>query len=65
GKIHTHPDIETIAKLIYTHKDIKKNLYFNYETKVSKWICTEEMKKNFNLEVVVGNGSTPLNIAVD
>lgn len=65
GNKHMHPDIESLAKLIYMNKDINKEFYFNYETRASKWICTEEMKKSFNLEVVVGNGSLPLNIAVD
>jgi len=65
GKNHTHPDLETIAKLIYMHKDMKKDFYFNYETKASKWICVEEMKKSFNLDVVIGNGSAPINIVID
>lgn len=65
GNKHTHPNLESLAKLIYMNKDISKEFYFNYETKASKQICTEEIKKSFNLEVVVGNGSTPLNIAVD
>lgn len=65
GNKHTHPDLESLARLIYMNKDMNKELYFNYETKVSKWICTEEMKNTFNLEVVVGDGSSPLNIIID
>ncbi|MBB4825592.1 beta-lactamase superfamily II metal-dependent hydrolase [Sporosarcina luteola] len=64
GKNHSHPDLETIAKLIYMHKDMK-NFYFNYETEASKWICVEEMKKRFNLEVFIGNGNSPINIVID
>lgn len=65
GNKHKHPDLESIARLIYINKDINKELYFNYETKVSKWISTEEMKNAFNLDVIVGNGSLPLNIVIN
>lgn len=65
GNKHTHPNLESLAKLMYMNKDMSKRFYFNYETNASEWICTDEMKKSFNLEVVVGNGSVPLNIAVD
>lgn len=65
GNKHSHPNLESLAKLIYMNKDTNKEFYFNYETKASRWICKEEMKENFNLEVIVGNGSLPLNITVD
>ncbi len=65
GNKHTHPDLESLAKLIYMNQDINKEFYFNYETKASKWLSTKEMKKSFNLEIVEGNSSTPLNVAVD
>ncbi len=65
GRKHAHPNVETLAKLIFANKDMKKELYFNYETSTSKWICSEEIKNIYNLEVVVGNGSSPMNIVVD
>lgn len=65
GNTHTHPDLESLSRLIYMNKDTNKELYFNYETKVSNWISTEEIKNAFNLEVVVGDGSSPLNIVID
>jgi len=65
GNKHTHPNVEALAKLIYTNKEIKKEFYFNYETKASKWIDSEGIKKSFNLEVIVGNGFSPLNVVID
>lgn len=64
GNKHAHPDLESLARLIYTNKDISKKFYFNYETKASKWISAEKIKDIFNLEVFVGDGSTPLNIPI-
>lgn len=36
GNNHTHPNLESLAKLIYMNKDMSKEFYFNYETIASK-----------------------------
>lgn len=64
GNKHNHPNIESLAKIVYTHKEINKEFYFNYETEASDWISIEEIKKNFNLKVINGNGSSPLEVFI-
>lgn len=65
GKNQTHPDLESLAKIIYMHRNIKKKFFFNYKVKASKWISTEEIKKSFNLDVSVGDGTSPIDIVID
>lgn len=52
GKSHGHPHLETLARIIVINKDIKTNIYFNYDLKnIPAWFTDEihEKYKNINL----------------
>lgn len=61
GSNHSHPDFESLAKIIYHQKNPKK-LVFNYNTNNAKKIDNAEWMKKYNYNIHISDGSKPTKI---
>lgn len=61
GLQHGHPNIETLARIVCRPTEVKRNLYFNYETEVSnKMSDTIFMDRyKYSVEIVKGDKYIP------
>lgn len=57
GYKHGHPDIEPLAKIVYSQKSNSKTLVFNYETAISKIFNRSSWKEEYNYSVRVSDGT--------
>lgn len=47
GKVHNHPDLETLARIIFSNKDKYINIYFNYEIiNIPNWFI-KDLETNY------------------
>lgn len=56
---HSHPDFETVAKIIYHQKGFKK-IIFNYKTKTSELVDNTNWKEKYNYNVEIADGTKPV-----
>lgn len=56
GDKHLHPDIESLAKILYFHYKVPKKFYFNYETATSKRLNSEMLCDRYNYHRYTGTG---------
>ncbi len=64
GKRYGHPDIGTIAKIIKSNHNMKK-IYFNYPHEFIQNLQNETLKKEFNYNIIVGDGKDSIKIEVN
>ncbi|MEJ8553535.1 MBL fold metallo-hydrolase [Tepidibacter sp. Z1-5] len=64
GEKHNHPNKEVIAKILQCNKE-KKTLYFNYPLDICNDINKNMLQENYNYSIVIGNGTSSLQIEVD
>lgn len=62
GKKHNHPDLAGIAKVILLQRQIKKRMFFNYETEASKFLLDDELQETYNYDVILGKENEILEI---
>lgn len=55
---YSHPDFESLAKIIY-HQKNPKTLVFNYKTNTAKKVDNIAWKRKYNYKVHISDGSTP------
>ncbi|MFC4557315.1 MBL fold metallo-hydrolase [Virgibacillus kekensis] len=62
GDKHLHPDLEAIAKIIYSHSKVPKKFYFNYETLTSKQLNETSLRNQYNYGQIIGSGERAIEI---
>lgn len=60
---HSHPDFESLAKIIY-HQKKHKSLIFNYKTSTAQKIDNDLWKKSYNYNILISDGSSPIEIII-
>jgi len=62
GHKHSHPDCQTIIKLLFANSQLEKQLYFNYETSASRVFESKELKEKYNYGIVTGDDEKPITV---
>jgi beta-lactamase superfamily II metal-dependent hydrolase len=62
GKIHNHPHLETIARIVTRPTNNQKTLYFNYPIAIIPTIDNIKWKTKYNYNIVISDGDKPLKI---
>lgn len=57
---YSHPDIQSLSKLIYYQKDHQKKFIFNYVTKISELMKNKDWKEKYNYEILVPSDDVPM-----
>jgi beta-lactamase superfamily II metal-dependent hydrolase len=60
GKIHNHPDRETIARIITKETGYTKELYFTYQLDSIQEFKNDELQKKYNYIIIEENGDKSL-----
>ncbi|MCE6855099.1 hypothetical protein KSB09_19670, partial [Acinetobacter baumannii] len=47
GKVHNHPDLETLARIIFYNKDKNTKIYINYELNNIPYWFLEELNNEY------------------
>ncbi|WP_159435724.1 ComEC/Rec2 family competence protein [Salimicrobium salexigens] len=55
---HSHPNFDSLAKVIYYQKQRQKSFYFNYETNTSQLLENSNWKKNYHYDCFISDGFT-------
>lgn len=55
---HSHPDFNSLAKIIYHQKNHKK-LFFNYNNKVAQRLENNKLKKKYDYSIYIPNDFVP------
>ncbi|WP_088351338.1 AVAST type 1 anti-phage system MBL fold metallo-hydrolase Avs1a [Bacillus cereus] len=53
GMKFKHPDLVTLSRIIYRKTKSTRNIIFNYETPISKYLSQEYLEQNYNYKVKV------------
>lgn len=54
GKKHSHPDLETLARIAIINKDNETNIYINYEIEhIPLWFLNELKEKYSNIKLIM------------
>lgn len=62
GKIHNHPDKETICRIIYQKTTLTKKLFFTYPLDSISWLKDKTLMQKYNYRIIEMNGSEPIKI---
>lgn len=58
GAKHNHPDLETIARIVCRESKYKRNLYFNYQSKIIDYLSKDDYINKYNYSVEAKNKIT-------
>ncbi|WP_179283155.1 MULTISPECIES: MBL fold metallo-hydrolase [Paenibacillus] len=64
GKVHNHPDLESLIRIMLNKTDICKEFIFNYPTPTSDYISDKSLMSKYNYLVWTGNEKSPLIITI-
>lgn len=64
GKIHNHPDIETLAWILTKDDKIKRNIFFNYPLAICLELSNSELKEKYNYEIIFPETEEPIEISL-
>lgn len=56
GKLHDHPDLETLARIVVANKDKKTSIYMNYEiNSIPSWFLSEVETDYPNVKILMNS----------
>jgi beta-lactamase superfamily II metal-dependent hydrolase len=64
GKIHNHPDIETLAWILTKDNKIKRNIFFNYPLAICQELSNSELKEKYNYEIIFPETEEPIELSL-
>jgi beta-lactamase superfamily II metal-dependent hydrolase len=64
GKIHNHPDIETLAWILTKDNKVKRNIFFNYPLAICQELSNLELKEKYNYEIIFPETEEPIEISL-
>lgn len=64
GKIHNHPDIETLAWILAKDNKIKRNIFFNYPLTICQELSSLELKEKHSYEIIFPETEEPIEISL-
>lgn len=64
GKIHNHPDIETISWVLSKNDRVNRKIFFNYPLDICRKLSNSELEKKYNYKIIFPKTEEPIEISL-